>query len=66
MGGKEKDAGTVSALHNEKISSRTGESEGALGRLVTLKNPVTMDILEKRVKEHLKLSQSMYRGFTCQ
>ncbi|KAJ3892688.1 NGG1p interacting factor 3 [Lentinula edodes] len=35
-----------------------GESEGAVGRLVALQTPVTMSVLEKRVKEHLKLSQT--------
>ncbi|KAE9403410.1 NGG1 interacting factor 3-like protein [Gymnopus androsaceus JB14] len=55
MGGK--DAGTVRALQQEKISPINGKSEGALGRLLTLKTPIPMEVIEKRVKQHLKLSQ---------
>ncbi|KAJ4480936.1 NGG1p interacting factor 3 [Lentinula aciculospora] len=54
MGGNR--AGTVRPLQAEKFSPN-GDSEGALGRLVALQTPVTMDVIEKRVKEHLKLSQ---------
>ncbi|KAJ3849367.1 NGG1p interacting factor 3 [Lentinula lateritia] len=48
--------GTVRPLQMEKFSP-SGDSEGAVGRLVALQTPVTMSVLEKRVKEHLKLSQ---------
>ncbi len=50
--------GEVRALVREKLNA-TGESEGAEGRLVTLKEPIGMDILEKRVKSHLKLAKSL-------
>ncbi|KAF8824550.1 hypothetical protein HHX47_DHR8000169 [Lentinula edodes] len=57
MGGNGNHApGTVRPLQVEKFSPG-GESEGAVGRLVALQTPVTMSVLEKRVKEHLKLSQ---------
>ncbi|KAJ3808361.1 NGG1p interacting factor 3 [Lentinula aff. lateritia] len=51
--------GTVRPLQVEKFSP-SGDSEGAVGRLVALQTPVTMSVLEKRVKEHLKLSQMGY------
>ncbi|KAJ3742894.1 NGG1p interacting factor 3 [Lentinula detonsa] len=54
MGGRM--AGTVRPLQTEKFSP-TGDSDGALGRLVTLRTPATMEMIEKRVKDHLKLSQ---------
>ncbi|KAF5385676.1 hypothetical protein D9757_005516 [Collybiopsis confluens] len=50
------DVGFVSPLEGEKFS-RNGESEGALGRMVTFRTPIPMDVLEKRIKEHLKLPQ---------
>lgn len=56
MGGNQA-PGTVRPLQVEKFSP-SGDSEGAVGRLVALQTPVTMGVLEKRVKEHLKLSQS--------
>ncbi|GAW03100.1 NGG1 interacting factor 3 [Lentinula edodes] len=57
MGGNGNHAlGTVRPLQVEKFSP-SGDSEGAVGRLVVLQTPVTMSVLEKRVKEHLKLSQ---------
>lgn len=52
----EKNDGIVRPLQNEKLSP-AGNSEGALGRMVTLQSPVSMEIIVKRVKEHLKLSQ---------
>ncbi|KAJ3868593.1 NGG1p interacting factor 3 [Lentinula novae-zelandiae] len=55
MGGNQA-PGTVRPLQVEKFSP-SGDSEGAVGRLVALQTPVTMSVLEKRVKEHLKLSQ---------
>ncbi|KIK52053.1 hypothetical protein GYMLUDRAFT_50126 [Collybiopsis luxurians FD-317 M1] len=51
-----KDSGVIRPLEHEKYSP-SGDSEGALGRLVTLKAPISMDALEKRIKEHLKLPQ---------
>ncbi|KAJ3761687.1 GTP cyclohydrolase 1 type 2/Nif3 [Lentinula raphanica] len=48
--------GTVRPLQAEKFSP-SGESEGALGRMVSLQTPVTMGVIEKRVKEYLNLSQ---------
>ena len=53
-----RDDGEIASLDGEKINSSTGQSEGGAGRLVILKQPVTIDVLEKRVKSHLKLSQS--------
>ncbi|KAF9011425.1 NGG1 interacting factor 3-like protein [Cyathus striatus] len=52
----EKGDGEVSALVGEKIGP-AGESEGAEGRLVTLKVPIPMDVLERRIKSLLNLSQ---------
>jgi len=65
MNGRED--GQVRALVREKLSA-TGESEGAEGRLVTLREPIGMDILEKRVKSHLKLAKSLFLSsafFNC-
>ena len=56
----EKDDGEIRALVREKLDATSGASEGAEGRLVTLKEPITMDVLEKRVKAHLKLPQSLF------
>jgi len=56
---KSKEDGEVRALVREKLNPATGECEGAEGRLVTLKVPIGMDILEQRIKSHLKLSQSL-------
>lgn len=50
--------GEIRALAAEKLNPSTGETEGGEGRLLTLKEPIAMDILEKRIKSHLKLSQS--------
>ncbi|PPQ77551.1 hypothetical protein CVT25_011411 [Psilocybe cyanescens] len=54
---KGKDDGQIRALVGEKLSPATGESEGAEGRLVTLNEPIGIDVLEKRIKSYLKLSQ---------
>jgi len=54
-----KEDGEIRALLGEKLKPMSGESEGGEGRLVTLKEPIGIDILEKRVKSHLKLSQSL-------
>ncbi|KAF8167216.1 NGG1 interacting factor 3-like protein [Crassisporium funariophilum] len=54
---KGKDDGEISALIGEKLNAASGVSEGAEGRLVTLKEPIAVDVLEKRIKSHLKLSQ---------
>lgn len=55
-----KDDGEIRALLGEKLSPTSGESEGAEGRLVTLKEPIAIDVLENRIKTHLKLSQSLF------
>jgi len=52
-----KEDGEIRALLGEKLKPTTGESEGGEGRLVTLKEPIGIDVLEKRIKSHLKLSQ---------
>lgn len=57
---KAKEDGQVHALVREKVNTTTGISEGAEGRLVTLKEPISMDVLEKRIKSHLKLAQSLF------
>lgn len=57
---KAKEDGQVRALVREKVNTTTGISEGAEGRLVTLKEPISMDVLEKRIKSHLKLAQSLF------
>ncbi len=57
---KGKEDGEVRALVREKVNTTTGISEGAEGRLVTLKEPISMDVLEKRIKSHLKLAQSLF------
>jgi dinuclear metal center YbgI/SA1388 family protein len=54
---KSKEDGEVRALVREKLNVATGESEGGEGRLVTFKEPIGMDVLEQRIKSHLKLSQ---------
>lgn len=60
---KGKDDGEVKALVREKLHPTSGESEGAEGRLVTLKEPITLETLENRVKSHLRLSQSEFLLF---
>jgi putative NIF3 family GTP cyclohydrolase 1 type 2 len=55
---KTKGDGEIRALVAEKLNASSGESEGGEGRIVTLKEPIAMDVLEKRIKSHLKLSQS--------
>lgn len=54
-----KEEGEIRALAAEKLNPSTGESEGGEGRIVTLKEPIAMDVLEKRIKSYLKLSQRM-------
>jgi putative NIF3 family GTP cyclohydrolase 1 type 2 len=54
-----KEDGEIRALIREKLNAATGECEGAEGRLLTLTEPIGMDILERRIKSHLKLSQSL-------
>ncbi|KAJ3511458.1 hypothetical protein NLJ89_g4089 [Agrocybe chaxingu] len=56
---KGKDDGEIRSLICEKLNAASGESEGAEGRLVTLREPIGMDVLEKRIKSYLKLSQSL-------
>jgi dinuclear metal center YbgI/SA1388 family protein len=57
MGGKDK--GEIRSLLREKLNPTTGGSEGGECRLVTLKEPIGIDVLEKRIKSHLNLSQIM-------
>ena len=59
MGGK--DQGEIRSLLREKSNPATGASEGGECRLVTLKEPIGVDVLEQRIKSHLKLSQSLFR-----
>lgn len=59
MGGKDK--GEIRSLLREKLNSTTGASEGGECRLVTLKEPIGIDVLEKRIKSHLNLSQSSFQ-----
>jgi len=54
---KTKGDGEIRALVAEKLNPSTGEIEGGEGRLLTLKEPIAMDVLEKRIKSYLKLSQ---------
>jgi putative NIF3 family GTP cyclohydrolase 1 type 2 len=49
----------IRSLVDDKLNT-SGESEGGEGRLVTLKEPIGLDVLEKRIKSHLKLSQSLF------
>lgn len=56
---KSEDDGEIRSLVREKVNVNTGESEGGEGRLLTFKEPIGMDILEQRIKSHLKLSQSL-------
>ena len=56
---KTKGDGEIRALVAEKLNASSGESEGGEGRIVTFKEPIAMDVLEKRIKSHLKLSHSM-------
>lgn len=58
-----KDDGEIRALVAEKLNASSGESEGGEGRIVTFKEPIAMDVLEKRIKSYLKLSQSMLFSF---
>ena len=57
---KTKNDGEIRALVAEKLNVASGESEGGEGRMVTLKESVAMDVLEKRIKSYLKLSQSLF------
>lgn len=57
---KTKGDGEIRALVAEKLNDSSGESEGGQGRIVTLKEPIAMEVLEKRIKLHLKLSQSLF------
>jgi len=55
-----KEDGEIRSLMGDKLNATTGQSEGGACRLVTLKEPIGMDVLEKRIKSHLKLSQSLF------
>ncbi|KJA28328.1 hypothetical protein HYPSUDRAFT_33675 [Hypholoma sublateritium FD-334 SS-4] len=55
MAGKED--GQIRSLAGDKLNATSGESEGGEGRLVTLNNAIGIDVLEKRVKAYLQLSQ---------
>jgi putative NIF3 family GTP cyclohydrolase 1 type 2 len=57
---KTKSDGEIRALVAEKLNPSSGESEGGEGRIATLKEPIAIDVLEKRIKSHLKLSQSLF------
>ncbi|KAF8079324.1 NGG1p interacting factor 3 [Lyophyllum atratum] len=50
-----KENGTVSSLVGDKVSA-AGVNEGGEGRLVTLHSSISMNVLESRIKKHLKLS----------
>jgi putative NIF3 family GTP cyclohydrolase 1 type 2 len=50
----------IRSLNGDKLNTTSGASEGGEGRLVTLKEPIGVDVLEKRIKSHLKLSQSQF------
>lgn len=52
--------GEIRALVSEKLNAQSGESEGGEGRIVTFKEPIAIDVLEQRIKFHLKLSQSLF------
>lgn len=58
-----KSDGTIRALVGEKLNPASGESEGAEGRLLMLNEAIGMDVLEKRIKSFLKLSQSLFFFF---
>ena len=60
---KTKGDGEIRALVAEKLNASSGDSEGGEGRIVTFKEPIAMEVLEKRIKSHLKLSQSMLSNF---
>jgi len=49
----------IGALVAEKIGAN-GVSEGAEGRLVTLKEAIPMDVLVHRVKSHLRLTHRAF------
>lgn len=57
---KAKGDGEIRALVSEKLNAQSGESEGGEGRIVTFKEPIAIDVLEQRIKSHLKLSQSLF------
>ncbi len=64
MAGKED--GQIRSLVGDKLNATSGESEGGEGRLVTLSNAIGMDVLERRVKAHLQLCQSLFiSSFVC-
>jgi len=50
------DDGVIEPLVGRKVNPVTGEEEGAEGRLVTLKQPIDIHELERRIKAHLKLA----------
>ena len=56
---KTKGDGEIRALVAEKLNPTSGESEGGEGRIMIFKEPIAIEVLEKRIKSHLKLSQSM-------
>lgn len=62
--------GLMNGKGNGEITSLVGEvqtsdNEGGQGRLVTLNEAIGMDVLEKRIKSHLKLSQSLFLSSLC-
>jgi hypothetical protein len=62
--------GLMDGKGNGEIRSLDGDfqhsnSEGGQGRLVELNEAIGMDVLEKRIKSHLKLSQSLFLSSLC-
>lgn len=57
--GDDPEAGSVKPLIGGATTDDTID-DGAAGRLVTLNSPMMIDVLVKRIKSHLKLSQSEY------
>ncbi|RDB15727.1 Protein NIF3 [Hypsizygus marmoreus] len=50
-----KESGKVASLISDKVNA-VGTSEGGEGRLVTLHSSIGMEVLERRIKNYLKLS----------
>ncbi|KAG6829103.1 hypothetical protein H0H92_005645 [Tricholoma furcatifolium] len=49
--------GSIASLVGDKVGP-AGVTEGGEGRLVTLNSPISMSVLQSRIKKQLKLSQS--------
>ncbi|KAJ8507707.1 hypothetical protein ONZ45_g9955 [Pleurotus djamor] len=54
LGDQGLESARIDSLEGDKFSP-TGEKEGGVGRLVTLTTPISMELLETRIKRHLRI-----------